>query len=87
MQDNQLICLLPKPIPWDITALHVCRMIRLIRLLRKMFIMSMHSSRLQLPFIPFHIPAWGNYGLQLFYLVAVFINFLGCVWWVDALWL
>ena len=66
--------------PGDIAALHVCRMIRLIRLLRKMFMMSLHSSRLRLPFIPVHIPTWGNYGLQLFYLVAVFINFLGCVW-------
>ena len=55
-------------------------MIRLIRLLRKMFMMSLHSSRLRLPFIPVHIPTWGNYGMQLFYLVAVFINFLGCVW-------
>ncbi len=57
-----------------------CRLLRLMRLLQQLFVMSLTAPQTHVPLINRALPVWMSYLAQLLYIVGLFINFLACVW-------
>lgn len=55
------------------------RLFRLLGLLQQLFVLSLSAPQRTLPIVNKPIPTWLSYLLQLLYLVALIINFTGCV--------
>ncbi len=56
------------------------RLLRLMRLLQQLFVMSLTAPQTHVPLINRALPVWMSYLAQLLYIVGLFINFLACVW-------
>ena len=61
-------------------ALRALRLLRLIRVAKHMFVASMSTNDIAIPGTSKTIPNALAYLLQIFYGLAVLINFLGCLW-------
>jgi len=57
-----------------------CRLLRLLSLLQHMFVMSLSAPQVVIPIIHKTIPIWLSYFCQLGYIIALFINFMTCIW-------
>ncbi len=57
-----------------------CRLLRLLSLLQHMFVMSLSAPQVVIPIIHKTIPIWLSYFCQLGYIIALFINFMACIW-------
>lgn len=55
-------------------------MLRLIRVAKHMFVASMSTNDIAIPGTAKTIPNALAYLIQIFYGLAVLINFLGCLW-------
>ena len=58
----------------------MCRLLRLLSLLQHMFVMSLSAPQTTIPIIKKAVPTWFSYFCQLGYIIALFINFMSCVW-------
>ncbi|DBA74007.1 hypothetical protein WJX77_011223 [Trebouxia sp. C0004] len=56
------------------------RLLRLLSLLQHMFVMSLSAPQLVIPIIHKPLPTWLSYFCQLGYIIALFINFMACIW-------
>ncbi|KAK9836539.1 hypothetical protein WJX74_002745 [Apatococcus lobatus] len=66
-------------------ALRALRLLRLIRVAKHMFVASMSTNDIAIPGTTKTIPNALAYLLQIFYGLAVLINFLGCLWAFTAI--
>lgn len=57
-----------------------CRLLRLLKLLQQLFVMSLTAPQRQVPLINKALPVWLSYLGQLAYIVGLFLNFLACLW-------
>ena len=58
----------------------LCRLLRLLSLLQHMFVMSLSAPPVTIPIIHKTVPTWLSYFCQLGYIIALFINFMACIW-------
>lgn len=58
----------------------MCRLLRLLGLLQQLFVLSLIAPQRVLPLVGKPLPTWLAYLVPLLYLVAVFINFMACLW-------
>ncbi len=58
----------------------LCRLLRLLSLLQHMFVMSLSAPQVTIPVIHKTVPTWLSYFCQLGYIIALFINFMACIW-------
>ncbi|DBB12369.1 TPA: hypothetical protein ACH3X3_005184 [Trebouxia sp. C0006] len=58
----------------------VLRLLRLLGLLQQLFVLSLIAPQRVLPLVGKPLPTWLAYLIPLLYLVAVFINFMACLW-------
>lgn len=58
----------------------MCRLLRLLGLLKQLFVLSLIAPQRVLPLVDKPLPTWLAYLIPLLYLVAVFINFMACLW-------
>jgi len=58
----------------------MCRLLRLLGLLQQLFVLSLIAPQRVLPLVGKPLPTWLAYLIPLLYLVAVFINFMACLW-------
>ena len=65
-------------------ALRALRLLRLIRVAKHMFVASMSTNDIAIPGTTKTIPNALAYLLQIFYGLAVLINFLGCLWYIPS---
>ena len=69
------LCLVPES-SW-------CRLLRLLKLLQQLFVMSLTAPQTRVPLINKALPVWLSYLGQLAYIVGLFLNFLACLWLVH----
>ncbi|KAA6417271.1 MAG: cyclic nucleotide-binding [Trebouxia sp. A1-2] len=62
------------------TTIQIIQIARALSLLQHMFVMSLSAPQVTIPIIRKTIPTWLSYFCQLGYIIALFINFMACVW-------